>query len=329
VNSPMGRKEGEAMETNPGVVSEDADVIRKVVEELCRPESYSEVYHRPTLEGVMPSLEVLSEVVERLRMVLFPAYFSDPEMTPATMPYIVGSHLERVERLLAEQIKRGFGFFCEQTDRASCIECDERSRVLARRFIVKVPEIRRLLATDVMAAFEGDPAAKSTSETIFCYPSIKAMTNYRIAHELHLLGVEIIPRIITEMAHSATGIDIHPGASIGERFFIDHGTGTVIGETCIIGSNVRLYQGVTLGAKSFPKDEAGRLVKGIPRHPIVEDDVIIYSGTTILGRVTIGRGSVIGGNVWLDHDVAPYSTVIQADGASTVVVPSGKGASIP
>ncbi|HPC47730.1 MAG TPA: serine acetyltransferase [Deltaproteobacteria bacterium] len=302
------------------VIIADADgVIDRVVEELCRPDSYAGVYHRPTLEGAMPSLDALTEVVERLRMVLFPAYFSDSEMTPATMPYIVGSHLERVERLLAEQIKRGFGFTCDKTDRVSCLECDDRSRDLARRFISRVPRIRTLLATDVTAAYEGDPAAKSTSETIFCYPSIKAMTNYRIAHELHVLGVEIIPRIITEMAHSATGIDIHPGARIGERFFIDHGTGTVIGETCEIGSNVRLYQGVTLGAKSFPKDADGRLVKGIARHPIVEDDVIIYSGTTILGRVRIGRGSVIGGNVWLDRDVPPYSTVLQPEGSCQIV----------
>jgi len=313
------KKEG-SMKRRVQVVMHDENIIQAVVNELCRPESYQVVYHRPTLEGVMPSLEVLTEVVERLRMVLFPAYFSDSEVTPATMPYITGSHLERVERLLAEQIRRGFGFSCEKTDRASCIECEDRSKALSRRFIATVPEIRRMLATDVMAAYEGDPAAKSTSETIFCYPSIKAMTNFRIAHELYLLGVEIIPRIITEMAHSATGIDVHPGATIGERFFIDHGTGTVIGETCEIGRNVRLYQGVTLGAKSFPKDEAGRLVKGIARHPVVEDDVIIYSGTTILGRVRIGRGSVIGGNVWLDHDVEPFTTVLQSETSSNVIL---------
>jgi len=180
-----------------------------------------------------------------------------------------------------------------------------------RTFISTLPEVRRLLASDVVAAYEGDPAARSRGETIFCYPSLKAMTNYRLAHELYRLNVDIIPRIITEMAHSQTGIDIHPGAEIGERFFIDHGTGTVIGETCIIGKNVRLYQQVTLGAKSFPKDENGRLVKGIPRHPILEDDVIIYSGTTVLGRVRIGKGSVIGGNVWLTHDVKPHSTILQ------------------
>ena len=236
---------------------------------------------------------------------------------------ILGNHLEKAERLLSEQIKRGYGFSCEITYWQACMECEEKSRNLSREFIAAIPGIRKLLATDVMAAYEGDPAARSIGETIFSYPSIKAMTNYRIAHELHRLGVEIIPRIITEMAHSQTGIDIHPGAVIGERFFIDHGSGTVIGETCEIGNNVRLYQGVTLGAVSFPKDESGRLVKGIPRHPIVEDDVIIYSGTTILGRVRIGKGSVIGGNVWLTSDVPPYTRVTQDKHAQSVVMISG------
>jgi serine O-acetyltransferase len=168
------------------------------------------------------------------------------------------------------------------------------------------------LATDVQAAYEGDPAATSPDETIFCYPGVLAITNYRLAHELYLLDVPLIPRIVTEHAHSITGIDIHPGATIGESFFIDHGTGVVIGETCEIGSRVRLYQGVTLGAKSFPLDQNGNPIKGIKRHPVVEDDVIIYSEATILGRVTIGRGSVIGGNVWLTRDVPPGSLITQA-----------------
>jgi serine O-acetyltransferase len=300
--------------------NENENIIKRVVDELCEPESFDQVYHRPTLEGAMPSLDVLADIVERLRMVIFPAYFSDSEMTLSTMPYIIGNHLEKVERLLNEQIKRGFEFSCEVTDRKACIECNERAVILSRKFIATIPRIRALLISDVSAAYEGDPAAKSLSEVIFCYPSIKTMTNYRIAHELYKLGVEIIPRIITEMAHSATGIDIHPGATIGERFFIDHGTGTVIGETCVIGRNVRLYQGVTLGAKSFPKDEEGRVVKGIPRHPKVEDDVIIYSGTTVLGRVRIGKGSTIGGNVWLDHDIEPGSTVMQAVNANNIIL---------
>ncbi|MBN2299477.1 MAG: serine acetyltransferase [Deltaproteobacteria bacterium] len=299
---------------------EEDSLIRRVVNELCRKQSYESVYHRPTITGVMPSLEALTEVVDRLKSVLFPGYFNDSEMTAETMPFIIGNHIDKIQRLLAEQIKRGYDFACEIKDRQSCLECEDRSRSMAREFIATIPEIRRLLASDVIASFEGDPAAKSTGEAIFCYPSIKAMTNYRIAHELFNLGMDIIPRIITEMAHSETGIDIHPGASIGERFFIDHGTGTVIGETCEIGTNVRLYQGVTLGALSFPKDENGKLVKGIPRHPIVEDDVIIYSGTTILGRVRIGKGSIIGGNVWLTHDVEPGTRVEQRSHSKPVVV---------
>ncbi len=173
-----------------------------------------------------------------------------------------------------------------------------------------------MLATDVQAAYEGDPAATSPDETILCYPGVLAITSYRLAHELHVLGVPIIPRIITEHAHSITGIDIHPGTNIGESFFIDHGTGVVIGETSIIGNRVRIYQGVTLGAKSFPLDENGNPIKGIDRHPVVEDDVIIYSGTTILGRVVIGCGSVIGGNVWLIHNVPPGSRITQVEARS-------------
>jgi serine O-acetyltransferase len=175
------------------------------------------------------------------------------------------------------------------------------------------PEGAAALALDVRAAFDGDPAAANHDEVIFCYPGLLAITNYRLAHELHLLGVPIIPRMITELAHSATGIDIHPGARIGERFFIDHGTGVVIGETSVIGSRVRLYQGVTLGAKSFQVDGEGNAVRGVDRHPVVEDDVTIYSGATILGRVTIGHGSVIGGNVWLVHGVPPGSRITQAE----------------
>jgi serine O-acetyltransferase len=178
--------------------------------------------------------------------------------------------------------------------------------------MARLPEVRRLLATDVQAAYEGDPAATSPDEAIFCYPGMLAITSYRLAHELHLLEVPLLPRIITEHAHSITGVDIHPGATIGEYFFIDHATGVVIGETTVIGNRVRIYQGVTLGAKSFPLDAEGNPIKGIPRHPVVEDDVIIYGGATILGRVTIGKGSVIGGNVWLTRSVPPGSRVTQA-----------------
>jgi len=175
-----------------------------------------------------------------------------------------------------------------------------------------LPDLRRLLALDAVAAFEGDPAASSPSEAIFSYPGVRAITSHRIAHELYQRGVPLIPRIIAEHAHSNTGIDIHPGASVGESFFIDHGTGVVIGETSVIGNRVRIYQGVTLGAKSFPLDDQGRPIKGIARHPVIEDEVTIYAGATILGRITIGRGAVIGGNVWITRDVPPGTTLSQS-----------------
>jgi len=285
------------------------NVLSSVVESLCAPESYKGVYHQPSFGSPMPSVELLSEIVERLRSVLFPGFFKESFITPQNMAYFVGSKLEKVRRELTRQVERGFCFACEKDEHSCSVECEVRAENLCNEFLKTLPRIRHMLATDVQAAFAGDPAAKNPGETIFCYPSIRAVTNYRVAHELYLLGVPLIPRIITEMAHSATGIDIHPGATIGESFFIDHGTGTVIGETCIIGKNVRLYQGVTLGAKSFPKGENGHLVKGIARHPIVEDNATIYSGATILGRITIGEGAVIGGNVWVVDDVAPGSKV--------------------
>ncbi|MGE4298787.1 MAG: serine O-acetyltransferase EpsC [Desulfovibrionaceae bacterium] len=286
--------------------------LDEVAAKLCDPASYASVYHRPPHDQPMPSAEALAEVVDRLKAVLFPGYFGKSDVTPETMRYHVGANLDRIFRMLAEQFLRGHCFFCTPDKLDPCTDCEARARGLAGRFMQALPGIRDLLTTDVQAAFKGDPAAVSPGETIFCYPSITALTHYRIAHVLHGLGVELIPRIITEMAHSKTGIDIHPGARIGRHCFMDHGTGVVIGETCVIGDNVRLYQGVTLGAKSFPKDESGAIIKGRPRHPVVEDDVIIYSGATILGRVTIGKGAVIGGNVWLTRDVAPGEKVMQS-----------------
>ena len=285
--------------------------LEEVAERLCDPASYTTVYHRPLHDQPMPAVKVLREVMERLRAVLFPGYFGNSDITPESMRFHVGANLDAVSRLLADQIRRGYCFFCDREQVVGCQACEDRAKNLAGRFLAGLPRLRSYLADDVRAAFEGDPAARSPGETIFCYPSITAMTHYRVAHELHHLGVDLIPRIITEMAHSATGIDIHPGAEIGRRFFIDHGTGTVIGETCVIGDNVRLYQGVTLGAKSFPKDASGNIIKGIARHPVVEDEVTIYSGATILGRVTIGRGAVVGGNVWLTRDVPAGARVLQ------------------
>jgi serine O-acetyltransferase len=191
-------------------------------------------------------------------------------------------------------------------------EIEQRAEEIVRAFGAQLPGIRRKLDADVIAAYQGDPAARSVDEVLLCYPGVMAMIHHRLAHELHLLGVPLLARIVSEIAHADTGIDIHPGATIGRSFFIDHGTGVVIGETAIIGDRVRLYQMVTLGAKRFPPGENGELKKGLPRHPVLEDDVVVYAGATILGRITIGRGSVIGGNVWLTRDVPPGSNVTQA-----------------
>lgn len=294
------------------IADKPAPGLDDVVEALCRPESWGPVYHRQPRDVAMPSVEAVREAVELLRAVIFPGYFGASEVTPQTMRYSLGSALDKAHRILAEQIKRGKCFACSDATAVSCSECETSAKDVASVFLASLPELRRLCASDVQAAYEGDPAAKTPGETIFCYPSILAVTNQRIGHALYDLGVALIPRIITELAHSATGIDIHPGAAIGERFFIDHGTGVVIGETSVIGKNVRLYQGVTLGAKSFPTDEEGKPIKGIPRHPVVEDDVTIYAGATILGRVTIGRGATIGGNVWLTQDAPPGATVLQS-----------------
>lgn len=285
-----------------------ADVVARLVESG----DSGPASHRYSDEQPMPSVSKLTKIVEGLRCVLFPGYFGPSEITPDTMPYYIGSTLDRISRSLSEQIHRGYCFVCDSTNKERCVDCEQRAKRIAHEFITTLPKIRTLLLTDVEAAYDGDPAAKTHGETIFCYPSIRALTNHRIAHELYLLGVDIIPRIIGEMAHSDTGIDIHPGATIGESFFIDHGTGTVIGETTIIGNNVRIYQGVTLGAKSFPKGDDERLIKGLPRHPIVEDDVIVYAGATILGRVTIGKNAVIGGNVWITDDVPEGAQIVQS-----------------
>ncbi|MFH0976672.1 MAG: serine O-acetyltransferase EpsC [Spirochaetota bacterium] len=281
-----------------------------IIEELCSLESYNLAYHQSRHESPMPSIEDLEDIVDILRSVLFPGYFGDSNVKPETMRYYLGAAIDKIFISLSEQIKRGLCFMCQRTE-SECQECDQRSRDITVQFLNSLGKIRHLLSTDVQAAFEGDPATETPGEIIFCYPSIRALINYRIAHELFKHEVPFIPRIISEMAHSATGIDIHPGAEIGESFFIDHGTGVVIGATCIIGKNVRLYQGVTLGAKSFRLDKAGNPVKGIPRHPIVEDDVIIYSGATLLGRITIGKGAVIGGNVWVTDSVPPAGRVLQ------------------
>ncbi len=260
---------------------------------------------------MLPSREGVGRVLDDLRSILFPGYFGTSDLDHESLEYFIGAALARAMRHLEEEIRRGVAFI-DRHDYETCAHCGEFAARATRSFLARVPEILDLVHSDVDAAYEGDPALRHRDEAIFAYPGLFAITNQRIAHELHLLGVPLIPRIITEQAHAKTGIDIHPGAAIGRKFFIDHGTGVVIGETAIVGDRVRLYQGVTLGAKSFPLDARGQPVKGILRHPIVEDDVVIYAGATILGRITIGKGSSIGGNVWLTRDVPPGSRVTQA-----------------
>ncbi len=288
--------------------------LAEVVDNLCDANSCL-VRRRevPRDRRLLPSRNALIDAVEELRSVLFPGYHGNLEVSDDSLRFHVGATLDQVRRVLLEQIRRGLCFACDGTNPTRCEQCDDRTVAVTAAFLSRLPEVRRLLATDVQAAYKGDPAATSPDETIFCYPGILAMTNHRLAHELYRLEVPILPRIISEHAHSSTGIDINPGATIGEEFFVDHGTGVVIGETCVIGNRVRIYQGVTLGAKSFPLDEHGNPIKNIPRHPIVEDDVVIYSGATVLGRITVGKCTVVGGNVWLTKSTPPGSSITQAE----------------
>ena len=283
------------------------ETIRKNVDLLsstCLPD----YQYIPLHQRTSPSVAELQKIMSLLQKVIFPGFFgTEEEAQSDSMAYYIGVYLEQIYDLLQEQIFHGLCFERE----ADCPdEPRDRASEVAVAFINQVPRLKYLLSTDVKAILDGDPAAKSPSEIIFCYPAVRAILHQRVAHELLKLQVPVIPRIITEMAHSETGIDIHPGAQIGEYFSIDHGTGVVIGQTAIVGNHVRLYQGVTLGAKSFTLDEEG-LPMDVPRHPIIEDDVTIYSNTSVLGRITIGRGSVIGGNIWLTHSVPPYSKVLQ------------------
>ncbi|MBU3832487.1 MAG: serine acetyltransferase [Candidatus Desulfovibrio faecigallinarum] len=283
--------------------------LGEVSKALCHPSSLDKVWQETMADSPMPALPVLEEIMARLRVALFPGFFGRAKVWRESIEYHVSANLDSIYRLLSEQIRRGYCFACKEQD--LCRDCEARGKEGAMRLIDALPKIRDLLVTDTQAAYEGDPAATSAGETVFCYPSMWTMIHHRIAHELYKNKVPLIPRIISEMAHSRTGIDIHPGAQIGEYFFIDHGTGVVIGETCIIGKHCRLYQGVTLGALSFPKNADGTLVKGNLRHPILEDNVTVYAGATILGRITVGEGAVIGGNVWVTSDVPPHTTLTQ------------------
>ena len=287
-----------------------SEVLADTISELSSSSSYKSVYDIPSCEIAMPHYETLREIVQLLRQIIFPGYFGASNITTNTIHFYTGVNVDKAYRLLSEQIMRGLCFDCKQKHEVICNDCSELASEYSAKFISRLPYLRELLSTDVQAIFDGDPAAKSKGEVIYCYPAIRAITNYRIAHELLLLDIPLIPRIITELAHSETGIDIHPGATIGKYFAIDHGTGVVIGETTVIGNHVKIYQGVTLGAKSFPTDDNGNPIKGIPRHPVVEDNVVIYAEATILGRVTIGKNSVIGGNMWITNDVSSDSKVL-------------------
>jgi serine O-acetyltransferase len=281
-------------------------ILQECVAELSR-HTAVERSMMPATTAPLPSVESVKRIVDLVKSIIFIDYFHQRQPDEQMRAYHIGVSMDELHSLLCTQIARGLQF---------CEECSEhdvalQAKELALRFIGMLPEIKRLLYTDVEAMFHNDPAATNYGEVIFCYPVINTMTHYRIAHALHQMQVPVIPRIITEQAHSKTGIDIHPGATIGEYFAIDHGTGVVIGETCIIGSHVALYQGVTLGAKSFKYDAAGNMLN-VPRHPIIEDYVTIYSNASILGRITIGHHSVVGGNIWVTNDLPPYSRLQQS-----------------
>jgi serine O-acetyltransferase len=278
-----------------------------VLDELCES---NEATFRRRGRLALPSRAAIAALVEHAMAVLYPIHFGAGDAAGRSLRGRIAVRLDELREGLAEEARRGFEFGCEHPSLGQhCAACASRAAEVADALVSRLPDLRRTLDADLQAAFDGDPALRSIDEALFCYPGVRATLQHRLAHELYKLDVPLLPRIIAEIAHSETGIDIHPGARIAPSFFIDHGTGVVIGETAVIGQRVRLYQGVTLGARSFTSDEQGRLIKGLPRHPIVEDDVVIYAGATILGRITIGRGATIGGNVWLTRSVAPGSRV--------------------
>lgn len=266
----------------------------------------------------LPSRDALQQIIRELCGALFPMRLGPQELREETEDYYVGHTLDAALNELLRQVQLELIYFArQQNTHALSTQADEsalklQANQIVRLFAAALPELRRTLDVDIQAAFQGDPAARSVDEVLLCYPGVLAIIHHRLAHTLYQLGVPLLARIVAELAHSQTGIDIHPGAEIGRGFFIDHGTGVVIGETAVIGERVRIYQAVTLGAKTFPTDDKGHLQKGLPRHPIVEDEVVIYAGATVLGRITIGKGSIIGGNVWLTRSVPPGSSITQA-----------------
>jgi len=285
--------------------------LEKVVKDLRRSrEDTHKIRHLGRVRD-LPSRKKVEEIVEGLFAILFPTHYGRPDLNDHDIDYFVGDILNVTLKKLTEQVRRSL-FFVSHEETLEESHFDKKAFEISKEFAERLPNIRALIVSDLRAALAGDPAATSISEILLCYPGISATIHYRFAHAIHELGSPLLARFITDIAHSISGIDIHPGAQIDEGFFIDHGTGVVIGETSIIGKRVRLYQDVTLGAKRFPLDKEGNLIKGNDRHPIVEDDVVIYAGATILGRITIGARSTIGGNVWLTHSVPPGSNISQA-----------------
>ena len=286
-------------------------VLNETVEKLSDECSYKQLFHAYRDEEALPSGEVLEEIIDLCRAILFPGYYGNARISTQTIRFHTGVNIEKLHELLSRQIYAGL---CLAD--TSCTSCAEelifsQAEKLSEAFISTLPEMRCLLATDAEAAYNGDPAAQNINEVIFCYPGFRAIGNYRIAHQLYKVGVPFIPRMITEMAHSETGIDIHPGAQIGHYFSIDHGTGTVIGETSVIGNNVRIFQGVSLAGEKLPPDENGNAIRGVPRHPILEDNVTVYSNATLLGKIRVGKGATICGNVWITGDVPPGAVITQ------------------
>ncbi len=301
------------------------EMLNQIADDLTSPDEYIPIFEESGIDS-----EELRRAVTLFRQAVFAGYFglSKSEISqltadrPAPLSASIRSTLEELESILTRQISRACRLFGNKCNSSQSKKPADPTRI-TEQILRSIPELRRQLGTDVKAVFDGDPAAESYEEVILCYPAIVAMTHYRMAHALLQFEVPILPRLITEQAHSATGIDIHPGAVIGDYFSIDHGTGVVIGETCIIGKHVRLYQGVTLGAKSFKFDAAGNILQE-PRHPILEDRVVVYSNASILGRIRIGHDSIVGGNVWQTTDLPPYSRVIQGQ-ASISAFEHGSG----
>lgn len=302
-----------SIETSSPAVTPVWDLHRVVRELRTVREAWREGQQRRQESGGrdLPSRDALRDILTALRGALFPMRLGPTDLRQESEDFYVGHTLDAALNELLAQVRLELAYINRHAPVVR-LSAELQACGVVRDFALSLAGIRKLLDTDVAAAYRGDPAARSVDEVLICYPGMVAMIHHRIAHRLHGLGVPLVARIIAELAHSETGIDIHPGACIGPGFFIDHGTGVVIGETCVIGSNVRIYQAVTLGAKRFSSDAEGLLHKGLARHPVVEDEVVIYAGASVLGRITIGRGSVIGGNVWLTHSIPPGSNVTQA-----------------